>query len=521
MIYTYVIVDDEALIRRGTIKKLEALGDCIKCIGEAENGAKALEIIAVLNPDLVITDMNMPVFDGSQFLPIFTERYPEKRIIVISGYKDFVYMKQAITAKAVDYILKPFSKEDIQNAVLTAIAQLESKQELESQLISSKEKQEIARYEYDMQMLKNLILGYNTTNMEITSSKLNFINSTHDLILMTLHSNHSLNESIMQQYMTENGFGDLALFLQHNHHQNLGFFILFIPAQAALSPTELCWQIIRSLSRIFQELGQNVSYGISQPHHSLLELHDAFIETVNALNSKIPGDMNGSYFYESQSMESKQLVWDKTEEFLFQVEAGEKERTGELLNQLFHMLSSLEDYTLYDIKVFCFWLSDQVRHMMTEYFEQINPNTASSSMQNILDSMFSISELREHYLQYYLNIADVLKENSVYSTDDVIEKMKIYMERHYQNNITIEFLSSLFYMNRSYCSHLFKERTGDNFVNYLNHIRLEKAKYLLLHTDKKMYQIAKSVGYDNVKYFFRIFKKKEHVTPEQYRKSIT
>ncbi len=518
--YTYVIVDDEPIIRRGTIKKLQALSDRIQCIGEAENGAKALEIIADLNPDLVITDMNMPVLDGSQFLPIFTEKYPDKRIIVISGYKDFEYMKQAITAKAVDYILKPFSKEDVQNAVLNAIAQIESKQELESQLISSKEKQEIARYEYDTQMLKNLILGYHTSEVEITSQSLNFINSTHDLVMMTLHSNHSLNEGIMQQYLTDNGFGDLALFLQHIHHQNLGFFILFIPAQAALSPADLCRQVIRSLARMFQEMGQNVSFGISQSHHSLLELHEAFMETVNALNSKIPSENNGSYFYQGPFSESKPLIWEKTEEFLFQVEAGEKERTGELLNQLFDMLSTLEKHTLYDIKVFCFWLSDQARHMMMEYFDQISPNTANSSMQNILDSIFSIAELREHYLQFFLNIADILKENSVYSTDDVIEKMKIYMERHYQNNITIEFLSSLFYMNRSYCSHLFKERTGDTFVNYLNHIRLEKAKYLLAHTDKKMYQIAKSAGYDNVKYFFRIFKKTEHMTPEQYRISL-
>ena len=66
-------------------------------------------------------------------------------------------------------------------------------------------------------------------------------------------------------------------------------------------------------------------------------------------------------------------------------------------------------------------------------------------------------------------------------------------------------------------STLFKERTGQKFVDYLNQVRIEKSKELLKNTDKKMYQIAKSVGYDNVKYFFRVFKKMEKVTPEEYR----
>ena len=66
-------------------------------------------------------------------------------------------------------------------------------------------------------------------------------------------------------------------------------------------------------------------------------------------------------------------------------------------------------------------------------------------------------------------------------------------------------------------STLFKERTGQKFVDYLNQIRVEKSKELLKNTDKKMYQIAKAVGYDNVKYFFRVFKKYEKITPEEYR----
>ena len=72
-------------------------------------------------------------------------------------------------------------------------------------------------------------------------------------------------------------------------------------------------------------------------------------------------------------------------------------------------------------------------------------------------------------------------------------------------------------MNRSYISYLFKEKTGEKFIDYVTHTRIEKAKQLLENSDKKMYQIAKISGYDNVKYFFRIFKIEVGLSPEQYR----
>lgn len=517
--YTYIVVDDESLIRKGTRKKLEALKDYITCVGEAANGNEALALIAQSNPDIIITDMNMPIMDGTQFLPLLAESYPDKRLIVISGYKDFEYTRHAISAKAIDYILKPFSKEEIQATVKKAIKQIEDKEALLSKIDLSESEKERARYEYDVQMLKNMILGYHIASTCISSKRLKFIETTHDFVLITIRSSSSLMEESMQNFLLENGFGDLAIYLQHIHCNNLGFLILFIPEQAALSIEDLCKQVVNSIYAHLSTQNIDSFFGISHTHSDLNSLNKAFSEDVMALNSREIISNKRFTFFHYVSNEPLSIEWEKYEEFLFRIESGMTIQVIDLLEDLFLYVKSLKHVTLSDVKYYCFQLADNAKLIMSEYLEQVNTNTVSASMQNILNTMFSLDELKQYYEQFFTNISEILKSKSIYASNDVIEKMQIYAKRNYYKNLNVEFLSSLFYINRSYCSHLFKEKTGTNFVDFVNQIRIEKAKELLKHTDKKMYQVSKAVGYDNVKYFFRIFKKLEGITPEQYRKN--
>ena len=125
--YTYLIIDDESLIRKGTKKKLLPLESVVTCCGEADNGESGIQMIEELHPDIVILDMQMPIMDGMQLLPYLSQHYPEIPLIVISGYQNFEYIKQAISSKAVNYILKPFSREEIQETMLSIVKSLSSK----------------------------------------------------------------------------------------------------------------------------------------------------------------------------------------------------------------------------------------------------------------------------------------------------------------------------------------------------------------------------------------------------------
>lgn len=515
--YHYIVIDDEELTRKGTIAKLADLADLVNCVGEAGDGQEALDLIVRHNPDIIITDMNMPNMDGTYLLPILAEKYPEKPIIVISGYKNFEYTKHAIKAKAVDYLLKPFGEEEIQLSIKNAISTLNDTASVQNKLVSNETDKERAYYEYDIQSLKNTILGFHTEKLTFTSKKLSHMNHSYKLNLLTLHSKNQLAETEMQSYLHENGFGDLALYLQHNNNKHLGFLILFIPENAVLTPESLCIQVAKGLLHYFDSMKASISIGISNTHNELTHLNTAFSETVQALNTKKLCDNNQFYYYVKTESHPINLNWARTDELLFRIEAGMPEQVEILIDKLFKYFTTFTNATYADIKYYCFQLSDATRAIVANYIEKISINAVSSSTQNILNTMFDLSELKNFYMQFFTNIADILYDHGEYVTDDVIEKMQTYAQKNYSKNLTVDLLACFFNKNRSYLSHLFKEKTGVKFVDYLSDIRINKAKSLLATTDKKMYQIAKLIGYDNVKYFFRVFKKKTGKTPEQWR----
>lgn len=516
--YTYIIIDDEELTRKGTIKKLEPMNDLVCCIGEAENGEEGLRLIKTSNPDIIITDMQMPVMHGSLFLPEVSRLYPEKSIIVISGFRDFEYAKNAIQANAVDYILKPFGKKEIQEAMNHAISKLELSSLGDSSNIDDATK-EVTYYEYDIQTLSNLILGYDTKTNTFYSKRLNFINNTHDLIMITIHSTANLDHKQFENFLFENGFGDLALYLQHIQSKTIGFIVLFISEHTSINPTEYCRQIARCLISAYGTNTPELSLGISSIHHNLQELHLAFSETISALNNcKISEHTNIIKTYTIPSDELHSYNWIDSERFLFRLESGDTDEVLVLLKELFNQFRSTDLLSIGEIKYFLINLTDETKKIMSTYLEQIHAPSVSASMHTALNTMFSLTEVEPYFTQLFSNITEVMKnETNIFTSDDTIQKMKLYVEKNYYKDLNIEFISSLFYMNRSYLSHLFKKETGTNFVDYVNQVRLQKACQLLVQTDKKMYQVSKIVGYDNIKYFFRVFKKHIGITPEQYR----
>lgn len=515
--YRYIIIDDESLIRRGTIKKLEGLQDQVTCCGEAADGKEGIRLIEERMPDFVILDMNMPIMGGEELLPYLSGRYPDMPMIVISGYQNFDYMKQAITSKAIDYILKPFGAEEIRRTVMATIDILKNKEQLETQISCVREDREKACYDLDIKFLQNQLLGYESGSMALCSEQLKFINDTHRFVLFTLYLAVQSAKLGLEEWLRENGYSEFMVYLRHPSMIQFRFIVLFFPG-GGYNRKENMEEFVKLLLLWGTQQGCSFQMGVSESHDGVSRLHEAFLETTAALDAQpVDGSESTCHFY-GEPGEPLSVVWPEEEEFLFRIEAGEQERVQDMVGRLFGFYQRIPGCTLRDVKHGCERISARCRGILNYYlYQRENEDKPSHNMQAIVNTLYTLRDVQNYYEQFFKNMAGMLHTKNVYADMDVVDQVKIYIGHNYQKNLTRDFVASLFYVNSSYLSQIFRKKTGKKFIDYLNDVRIERAKELLADTDRKMYQIAKSVGYENTKYFFRVFKKKTGMTPEQYR----
>jgi two-component system response regulator YesN len=305
--------------------------------------------------------------------------------------------------------------------------------------------------------------------------------------------------------------------LKHPGSRYLAELLLFVPPTGLERSESLSGQVMDSLAQLYAADNIQALLGASAPHSGLDQLNAAYMETVSALDQRPATDTHGCYSFRGTVDTGEQVPgWRKADELLFRLECGAEDAVQQLLGEMFAYFASLPETILASIKYYCYQLANRAKLIVNGYFHQTYEEVSSSAL-NILNTIFTIEELKAYYAQLFGNITDVLKDKNVYAIDGIVDKIKIYVNRNYQNDLNIDFIASLFYISRPYCSHLFKKATGQNLVDYINSVRIEKAQQLIHNSGKKMYQVAKMVGYDNVKYFFRIFKKVTGQTPEAYK----
>jgi len=514
--YKYIVVDDEVLIRRGMLKKIRAadFGDRLEFAGEANNGEDALALLESADPDIIITDMRMPEMDGKLLLQTLQTNYPSKKIIVVSGYSDYEYMKEAISAKVVGYLLKPFSRDEIRETLTKAIDLLDAERSALQQLEHQEnEKQEIS-YDADLQSLGHLIVGLHRKEKvpAFRSVRLQEAASAKRYVLLAAYSSGEL-----EPY--EGEAGAPYLYVPHVQQDHMAFYLFYASASESAAK-DLAEAAAAMAGMIGEQASGNPRFGISGEKSSLSELFEAYEETVEALNGIRIGSTGAvvSVFRGGAGRPvSLTEPWERADELLFFIESGNKAKTAEWIGKLFAHYSSVPELTLGEVKSECRLLVQEVRDVLHRNFHIDGGHSPSSSFETALAGFFDADAIRDYLLNVLPSVADMMSGQNLYSSEQIVDNIKAYIHNNFNKVLTLDKISSLFFLNPSYCSFLFKEKTGINFIDYVNQVRIGKAKELLGSTDDKVYKIAKSLGYDNTKYFFRVFKKLTGLTPEEYR----
>lgn len=522
--YKFIVVDDEHLIRKGILKKIEALDLKLQFVGEADNGQDALELIKASNPDIVLTDMRMPLMDGKMLLRKLQEDFPNIKIIVISGYSDFEYLQEAISAQAADYILKPFNREEIRKALKKAMDCIDKELYTNRKIEAIEAENEQISYISDLKYLSDLIVDQQADydSCYLKSRKTSLIKTCNCYALVSIYCPRNNSEALYQKLLSSSIQSDNILFIPGPANQNICFLLYTFNkiqnfnaiCSIKLKAYEICDYL---QSADFEDF----YLGISLVKTNLSIIHEAYLDTISSLEKRDLHSFERVCFYENGDIVPCDLCWNNMEKLIFSIESGNIIKVNQLLEDFFSKIKLLSPLNLITVKYNCQLIYNKVTNMLKSYYDIINNYSLSSKYEKIMNNMFDFAVIKKEFQQLIISITSLLKEKNIYPSDQIISNIKKYIQKNYSLDINLEKISELFFISPSYCCYLFKEKTGENFSDYINNIRIEKAKDFLSNTDYKVYKIAKMLGYENDKYFFRIFKKFTGYTPEKFRENFS
>ncbi|GIO62795.1 response regulator [Paenibacillus cineris] len=501
----------------------------IEVTGTALNGEAGLQIIRETRPDIVLTDIRMPRMDGLQMTRAILEVLPDCKIIILSAYSEFSYAQEAIRLGALDFVKKPFSLEEIVNAVLKAreLCREERQETARLAVMEAKIKESlpILRQEY-----LTFLLHHQTTEADARSrwAYLDIPLDQHDFFVFVAEIDHFA-EKLSGQPVQE---VELLRFSLHNIleetisaltrgviiREATDRYVCIMngsdPETAALI-TEACCTNVSRFSR------HTISIGVGLGTAAIQELGTAYRQALSALGYHFYTGGNGVYHY--SNIENKPLSLHSysaaaEQELLFALRSGNSAKSLQVLDQLFAELldSGLLPEPRY-VESVGYELSSRICRVLLEQFPygQVEPlELRIAAMKNQVHP--SLQDIRD-LLSWLCREACALVEQarSLESTR-IIRQAVEYIHSHLDTGLSLEQMAKQINLSQGYFSNLFKKVQGISFQQYVMHEKMEKAKAMLI-SGRQVQEIAQDLGYEHRRYFSEVFKKYTGMTPSEFK----
>lgn len=517
-----MLVDDEVFSRKGLLRLIDWEACGFRIVAEADNGEDALELIYRLKPDLVITDIRMPVLDGLELIRRTTQSEGESpEFIIISGYDDFKYAQQAVRYGVHDFVLKPIDETEFMDTLRRLHGKLSQRQEARAR-------------EERLQggaVIESILKGVATEGEIIGWEERLNLKSANALfyILIELNDHHPWREKAeditpsrfmeLVQSALEHLAGDGQTFPLHEHRNRLG---LIVSDQALVALGDSIESFAKRLIRELGTLEGRVFVYVGGPVSRLAELGEAYQAAKEALQYKYACDDSGIVLSAEATLKPIQYLG---------IDQGRYGRIIEEVEEL--QLDRLEDsigaiFRDFQEKRFAPEAVKMNLHQCVLGIVQIVRSMDGdeqtlcffTAMMGWHDMNLTLRELKRLFTSFAFESAKYIAELRRERQRGDIHKIRSYIEAHYQDYITLKSIASRFYMNPVYLGQLFKKSYGIYFNDFLLHLRVNEAKRLLRQTDLRVYEVAERVGFGNPDYFVTQFEKLEKVTPGEYRSRL-
>jgi two-component system, response regulator YesN len=540
IMFKVLIVDDEPIIRKGlkNIVNWRQM-DCEVC-GEASDGLRGSELVKELLPDIIITDIRMPEVDGLAMIREIRNIVPDSKIVILTGYRDFEYIQEAIKLGAFDFILKPSKIEELTSVIGRAVKELRFRKDRDEEILKLKR-----LFEQNMPTLREKLLYeiiYGIVNNE------DDVKEKMELFKISIGSFHFV---VVENEMDEQNDKKLDQYDKHLYQFGIintfdeifsdSFNVISVVLNdkwyafivQSKSDKQICSEVINDKCMDLQELIQNcfgftVTVAISTQGEGPMQLPVKLKECREALEHKFYIGNNSIIFYNDINSfficEDYSMLENYQKSLLEGIKSGNVKVVTSVLGEMLRYVNSLgaadKDY----LKNFYWTTISSINNIRISVLAADNDNRYDkkdiSSLFKMIEKCDCIKDLNGILEDVSIKIAEKVNSFNNKSIKLVLRKAMDYLHAHYNEQVTLNEVAEHIYVSTYYISRIFKKELGKNFVDYLNEIRIEKAKELLRDIRYKTYEVAEAVGIPDAHYFSKLFKKHVSITPTEYRDSF-
>lgn len=491
--FKILIADDEPFTRRCIINALPWEENGFSVVASCKNGKEAFDALEQYLPDIVITDVRMPIMDGLDLLKKIQSAYPHICVIVISGFEEFDYVKTAMDFGAYGYVLKPLNPDELLSVVKKAASSITDKRRLKELIITEKS------------ILNSVLRGEYPSDRFLGHSDLidKLENKNYTTALLSMNDSQSMLDAEIYFQAIKKHAGEFFF-------PNVNFLHVFL----------LCHEDSEKLSNYTERLHKELeSYldrcngycvAVSAPHHGLMGILEGLNEASNTLNLRYIVADNKIY-YAGQEYNANYDLFDN------QI----KDITAAVLYKDLHGAKKLLDDCLSGSRMNLYSARDFANHLIYKLSGQIHTDEFKVQAASYAVKIYmshetdDISGLLKSFLD---NCIRHLARDSQSNTAVILHTAMEYIESNLSDpNLSVANIAKHVHLNAAYFSTLFSGNCGTTVINYIIQKRIELARVSLVGTNLKVSRIAEQCGYLNSTYFCQLFKKNTGMSPAEYR----
>lgn len=539
------LAEDEVVVRE-TIKRMipwEELG--FELVGEAADGEMALPLLLRQQPDLLITDIKMPFMDGLTLARLAKKEIPGLKVVILSGYDDFNYAKQAIGIGVEDYLLKPITK----NALIERLSEIRSRYEHEKTQKEYYEKFQREMQAYEKNSSRDFfeaLVGGSMDMMEVYKRAeklgLDIVAEAYNVLIFTMNCDEDFSGQ-RDEYssweaesleLLENFFaGHSSAMLFRSNIFSYGV-LLKGQRETIEENTRACVDEIRKiLSR--QDGRREWFLAVGQSVDRLSQIQKSYHTASRAFSQRYLYDENILYYDEMETMEHPGGQAETEDNAYLQkvdvnalnpailqkfLSNGLQEETENFVKDYFYAIGQEPMESL----VFRNYVILNVRFSVISFIKGLGCDTnemESADTEEVLAESGKNMESAIAYAKKMISQAiEIRDQNSGNKNRSILKTAVDFIDSHYMDEeISLNTVANVANVSSNHFSALFSQNMGQTFIEYLTTLRMNKAKELLRCTGMRSSEIAGEIGYKDAHYFSYLFKKTQGMTPSDYRKA--